>query len=264
MLLAGNCELKKKQKEWGDVMQVFGLSNQGKVRPENQDCIQIAYNDHDFLAVVCDGIGGGKAGDVASALACEIIVKDFMENPDLSSDEFVKKWLFETTAHCNDGIFEKSKTSKKYFGMGTTMVGVLIHENRTYIFNIGDSRAYAMYEGFVCLTQDHNFMHELINSGSMSVEDASNHPKRNALTNALGIWEKVRVDVEVINPAYSILMLCSDGLYGYVSEEMIVDVLTTNQSCEAKVNQLIQLALQAGGYDNISVILMTKEDEAHA
>ena len=91
----------------------------------------------------------------------------------------------ETIHLCNDAIFEKSKTSKNYYGMGTTMVGTLIHEDRTYVFNIGDSRAYAMYGDLVCLTQDHNFMHELVASGSMSMEDALNHPKRNALTNAL-------------------------------------------------------------------------------
>ena len=121
-----------------------------------------------------------------------------------------------------------------------------------------------MYGDLVCLTQDHNFMHELVASGSMSMEDALNHPKRNALTNALGIWDKVRIDVEVINPAYSLLMLCSDGLYGYVSEEVISEILTTTKSCEEKVNDLIQSSLNAGGFDNVSVILLTKEDESNA
>ena len=245
-------------------MQVFGLSNQGSVRSENQDCIHYADNDHDFMAIVCDGIGGGRAGDVSSALACEVFLEEFMKNPVLENDELVKNWLMETIHLCNDAIFEKSKTSKNYYGMGTTMVGTLIHEDRTYVFNIGDSRAYAMYGDLVCLTQDHNFMHELVASGSMSMEDALNHPKRNALTNALGIWDKVRIDVEVINPAYSLLMLCSDGLYGYVSEEVISEILTTTKSCEEKVNDLIQSSLNAGGFDNVSVILLTKEDESNA
>lgn len=255
---------KKKPKEWGKSMEVFGASNQGKVRLENQDCIQYAYNETDFMAIVCDGIGGGQAGDVASSLACEVFLEEFMKNPILDEEDKVKNWILDVSSYCNDVIFEKSKTTKKYNGMGTTLVGALIHQNQTYIFNIGDSRAYAMYNDLVCLTQDHNFMHDLIARGEMTLEEAQNHPKRNALTNALGIWDRVRVDIEVINPAYSLLMLCSDGLYGYVHEEIMSEVLTSGQSCPEKVNQLIQYALDTGGFDNISVILVEKAGDHSA
>lgn len=241
-------------------MKVAGMSDRGKMRSINQDSIRTIMNERkEHLLLVCDGIGGGKAGDVASALACETFAADFSNCPELDSDEKIKKWVTDEVNHCNDVIFTQSSSSKNYYGMGTTMVGAIITHDHTYVFNIGDSRAYAVYDSMVALTEDHNLFQELLHSGALSEEEVKRKPKRNVLTNALGIWDKVRVDIFVIKPSYSCLLLCSDGLHAYVDDTLIEDVLCENKTCEEKVQDLIQLGLDAGGYDNISVVLFEKE-----
>lgn len=241
-------------------MKVAGLSDRGKMRSINQDSIRIVTNDNQhLLMLVCDGIGGGKAGDVASALACETFSADFMKNPSFSDEEEIRQWLNHEISHCNDVIFAQAATSKKYYGMGTTLVGAIVTHDHTYVFNAGDSRAYAIYDELVLLTEDHNLFQELLHSGALNDEEIKRQPKRNVLTNALGIWDKTKVDIFVIKPGYTNLLLCSDGLHAYVDEEKIEDVLCLETSCEDKVKSLIQLGLDAGGYDNISVVLFEKE-----
>lgn len=241
-------------------MKVVSKSEIGLVRKSNQDSLRYVENEKKaFLAIICDGIGGGNAGDVASAMACEIFAHDFKKNPDLSDSAKVGEWIHNEASLCNDQIFTKSTENKDFAGMGTTMVGCIINQQDTYIFNIGDSRAYALYEGLVCLTQDHNLYQELLNSGQLDPQQAKHYPKRNVLTNALGIWNSVRVDVEVIKASYSLLLLCSDGLHAYVPEEEIAGILTEPNSLDEKAEQLVQVSLLAGGYDNISLIIIDKE-----
>lgn len=246
-------------------MRFFGMSEIGLVRKINQDSFCVTYNlNNDFIAIVCDGIGGGKAGDVASEMACDQMRNAFLKNPTLKSDEDVKTWLYETIRLTNDLIFSQSSSVKSQNGMGTTMVGILVTKHHSYVFNIGDSRAYAMYDDLICLTEDHNMLRDLIKAGKLSEKDAKTHPQRNVLTNALGIWNQVRVDIGRINDDYSQLLICSDGLHGYVSEPLIKKILLSESGMKEKVKNLIQASIQAGGYDNVSVILIdSKEGECH-
>lgn len=241
-------------------MKYFGASDVGLHRKQNQDSyITVENAAHDLLLVVCDGIGGGLAGDVASHMAVTHLKERFLQENNFSDDVEVKRWLKKVIQEANDLIFMQSAKSLEQKGMGTTCVGVLITQNTTYIFNVGDSRIYAAYGNeFICLTEDHSFVQDLIKAGEITEEEAKHHPNRNMLTNALGIWDSVKIDINKIHDEYSMLLICSDGLHGYVREADICAVLMEKVDIRTKVYKLIELSKNAGGYDNVSVILAEK------
>ena len=137
----------------------------------------------------------------------------------------------------------------------------MTQEDNTYIFNAGDSRTYGLYQDdFLCLTEDHSYVADLLKRGEVSEEEAAKHPNRNVLINALGIWNSMRIDINKIKNDWCALLVCSDGLHGYVPEHNIQYVLQSNRNVKDKVDALIKLSLDAGGYDNVSVIVIEKED----
>ena len=214
-----------------------------------------------ILAIVCDGIGGGKAGDVASKLACEYMRTKFQEaNLHMRSKTYINQWLTEAIQGANEVILTQAKRCESQHGMGTTMVGILRVDAQTYVFNVGDSRTYGIYDDeMITLTEDHSYVADLLKHGEISYEQAKHHPRRNVITNALGIWSTFRIDINKIKENYTSLLICSDGLHGYVNEAFIQDVLVSKKSCEEKVTLLIDASLQAGGLDNVSVIVIDKE-----
>lgn len=242
-------------------MKYFGLSDIGLIRENNQDSFYYAFNsEQEFLAIVCDGIGGGKAGDVASNIAKEIFVNNFEQKPVFGSEQENQKWIHEVIKKANDAIYEDSLTSRTKHGMGTTLVGILITAVATYVFHLGDSRVYGLYDHeLICFTEDHNLAADLIKSGEMSEEEAFQHPRGKALTNALGIWSQYKVDVNKVKKGYRYLLLCSDGLHGFISENTIKNVLEETMSVEEKVRRLIELSNQSGGFDNVSVIIVEED-----
>ena len=240
-------------------MKCFGMSDIGLVRETNQDSFFYGQNEqNELLAVVCDGIGGGKAGDVASQMAISIFEKQFHCKQYFQDDFKNKEWINTIVTQANDAIYEDSLTSRKKIGMGTTLVGAYINDDSTLLFHMGDSRVYAIYgDEMVCLTEDHNLAADLIKSGEISEEEAIHHPKGKALTNALGIWSQFHVDINKIKQDYDYLLLCSDGLHGYVQESIMKNViLNVALTSEEKVKALIDASLQTGGFDNITVILI--------
>lgn len=243
------------------VLRYYGETHVGLRRKNNQDSFCVMENkDGAILALVCDGIGGGNAGDVASLLCVEHMKECFLQVSTLENDVEVKRWLKEVIQEANDLVFTKASNCQEYRGMGTTIVGVLTIQNRSYIFNAGDSRTYGLYQSdFLCLTEDHSYVADLLKRGEVSEEEAQAHPNRNMLTNALGIWNTMRIDINKIKEDYQSLLICSDGLHGYVKEEAIQAVLLSEKSVNEKVHQLIQMALDAGGFDNITVIVLEKE-----
>lgn len=247
-------------------MKYFGASDIGLLRKMNQDSYAIVENEQqEVLAVVCDGIGGGPAGEVASRMAVEHLQACFLKQTAFGDDQEVNRWLKQTIQEANDLIFMQSANSLDQKGMGTTCVGVLKTRKDTYIFNIGDSRIYGIYaDDFICLTEDHSLVCDLLKAGEISEEEAKTHPNRNMLTNALGIWNNVKIDINKIRSDYQTLLICSDGLHGYVDEKDIIEVLQSKESLASQVAKLIDLSKLAGGYDNVSVILLTKEvGDAH-
>ena len=248
-------------------MKYFARSHEGLRRENNQDSILVMENDHQaLLAVVCDGIGGGNAGDLASQMAVAHLKKCFMHvNMQGWKDIDVKRWLMKVIMEANDMIFTQAACHVGMEGMGTTMVGVIYCDKTTYVFNVGDSRTYGLYhDDFLCLTEDHTYVAELLKRGDVSEEEAKVHPNRNMLTNAVGVWNQVKVDISKIKDVYLALLICSDGLHGYVEEDLIQHILRSHHSPQAKVDMLIQASLDAGGFDNVSVIVLEQEDFSYA
>ena len=244
-------------------MKCFGATDTGLVRANNQDSYVIASNEvGDVFALVCDGIGGGNSGDVASQTAIQYFSEVFSANKGFKDEEEALTWLRYQIRKANDTVFTLSTTRREYQGMGTTLVGVLLIPQGSYVINVGDSRAYASFQddSFRCLTQDHTLVQDMVNHGELSEEEMMNHPKRNMLTNALGIWSNIRIDLTRIDDPADTFLLCSDGLHGYVPDSVIAKVmLDSRQTLQAKSKQLMNLALLQGGYDNITIILIQKE-----
>lgn len=244
------------------MIKAFGASDIGLHRKQNQDSYLIVENEaKDLLAVVCDGIGGGLAGDVASHMAVAHMKERFIRKQSFHDDLDVKHWLKTIIQEANDLIFMQSAKSMDQKGMGTTCVGVIYANQQTYIFNVGDSRIYSIYDDeLICLTEDHSFVRDLLKAGEITEEEAEHHPNRNMLTNALGIWDHVKIDINKIKEGYHYLLICSDGLHGYVKEEEIFRIINKEKDVRHIVHELINASKSAGGYDNVSVIILVHEE----
>ncbi|MFV0552201.1 MAG: Stp1/IreP family PP2C-type Ser/Thr phosphatase [Anaerorhabdus sp.] len=244
-------------------MRYYGVTDKGLVRKTNQDNYVIASNEvGDVFAIVCDGIGGGKAGDVASKIAIDYFSEVFSENKGFKDRQDVVIWIRYHISKANDLIFVKSTTTNVYKGMGTTFVGVLLCRVGRFVVNIGDSRVYCTYPDgrFIPVTKDHTLVNDLLKTGEITKEEAEFHPKKNVLTNALGVWDNVRIDIEEHPESISSFLICSDGLYGYVEHDVIKKVMTSKElSTTLKVRNLLNKALRVGGYDNITIILIELE-----
>lgn len=243
-------------------MIISGRTDPGKVRPVNEDSYLTMTNRHnDTLAVVCDGIGGSAAGEEASRIAVRTLGDAFRKGPEFSHDYEVDSWLREVLHKANDQIYNRSMKSKKVRGMGTTAVGVLICRLGTYIFNVGDSRLYAFYDdGLTQMTEDHSVIAQLVRENRITPEEARTHSQRNTLTNALGVWRVFRIDVDKIESTWKQLLVCSDGLHGYVPQEEIEKVIQDPIfTPDQKSRILVERANEAGGLDNVTVILLEQE-----
>ena len=247
-------------------MKCYGVTDKGLVRKANQDSYIISANAYgDVLAIVADGIGGGKAGDVASTMATDYIGDAFSKSPKFDDLTSAMTFVRYHVSRANFQIYNKAQKYAIYKGMGTTLTGVFIGSVGTFVINIGDSRVYGLYDDatFGCLTNDHTWVMDMVRAGQLTLEEAANHPRKNVITNALGVWSNVRMDMEVINEPISTYLICSDGLYGYVPQAAIEDVLKNDQeSTQFKLRRLLALALKAGGYDNVTIILIEKEKGA--
>ncbi|MEG0076932.1 Stp1/IreP family PP2C-type Ser/Thr phosphatase [Anaerorhabdus sp.] len=244
-------------------MRYYGVTDKGLVRKTNQDNYVIASNEvGDVFAIVCDGIGGGRAGDVASKIAIDYFSEMFSENKGFRDEEDVIRWIRYHLLKANDIIFTKSTTSNVYKGMGTTFVGVLICKIGRYVVNIGDSRVYCAYPDgrFVPVTKDHTLVNDLLKTGEITKEEAEFHPKKNVITNALGVWDNVRIDIDPHPEKINSFLICSDGLYGYVEHEVIYKIMMSKElSTTLKVRNLLNKSLKVGGYDNVTIILIELE-----
>ncbi len=179
-------------------MKYYGITDKGLVRKTNQDNYVIAFNEMgDVFALVCDGIGGGQGGDVASKIAIDYFSEVFSENQGFLDVQSAQTWIRYHVGKANDLIFSKSTTSSNLKGMGTTLVGVLLSKVGRFIVNVGDSRVYCVFENieFKPITDDHTLVQDLLRNGEITLKEAEFHPKKNVLTNALGVWDHARVDI---------------------------------------------------------------------
>lgn len=233
-------------------MKAAGLSHIGRVRANNEDAFYISPEK--TLLAVADGMGGHKAGEIASSLAIEAIATlgDFQRNeaaPFLPAERFR-----EAFSQANQRIWERAHASEDCKGMGTTLTAVWIHDSMALVAHIGDSRAYWIHQGRIRqITRDHTLVEELIKNGSIDRESALSHPQKNVLMKAVGADEMISPDLHELEVQEGdLLLLCSDGLTHYLSDIEIGELLAKGQSLETSLAQMTELALERGGADNIT------------
>ncbi len=233
----------------------------GLKRDENQDTVRCEYFGHNVLAVVCDGMGGEKAGKEASTIAMEEFFQRFSDGYSESlDDEEIRKLLISSVSAANSVIYTKAKLDFNNFGMGTTCVAAFVTDKSAFIANVGDSRAYLIVEneGVFQITTDHNVASLLYEQGRITEEELENHPQKHMLVRAVGVEKTVQTDTFIIDYEDKIsLLLCSDGLSGYCTDDEIYDVIM-NTDFENVTEELINLALSKGGRDNVTVAVISE------
>ena len=206
--------------------------------------------------VIADGMGGAQAGEVASRIAVEAFQEEL---PEQGSPE---ERLADVAQVANRRIYDISRTEHERAGMGTTLTAVYVDDSSLAVAHVGDSRAYLFRDGELSLlTQDHTLVGELVKRGKLTEEQAAEHPQRSIITRALGIDAEVEVDTWTYSArAADVVLLCSDGLTSMISEEQIADILAEESDLDLAAGRLIDGANEAGGRDNITVILFRLED----
>jgi len=233
-------------------LQPFGVTDAGKVRQNNEDALLVGEGEDETLFVVADGIGGFEAGEVASSIAVEVL-------KDLQPDEPFRAAI----RAANRRIVAAGRGDEKLSGMGTTVVAIRFggtqREPVAEVAHVGDSRAYLMRGGDMRpITEDHSLVAELVRSGDLTRDQAAEHPQKNLITRALGADEEVDVDTAIVPvEAGDRILLCSDGLSDMVSEAGISEILAEFQDDPEKTARgLLSAALDAGGNDNITVVVV--------
>lgn len=241
----------------------YGKTDTGKLRPKNEDSFKISEGDDFVSAVVCDGMGGVHGGAVASELAIcvytDVLFKEIGKSGGLLTGQTVKSAMLAAVKAANTAVFERAAADEALSGMGTTLVACFVRNGAAFAVNVGDSRLYGLSGGKLRqVTKDHSYVQLLIDSGRITESEAETHPNRNVITRALGISESVEADFFTIKE-FDGLLLCSDGLINYTTDEGRASVLSADTSVKSKVNALIKSANVGGGGDNITVILLMKE-----
>ncbi len=248
-----------------DKIEIFGLTDVGLVRDNNEDTIGI--NPELGLAVLADGMGGHRGGEVASAITVNTILEalemelnrinpgDIDANNGFSLESIA---VHDAIAKANENVFTSSNENSQYRGMGTTVVVLLFYDDHFTVAHVGDSRLYRFRDGELeQITSDHSLMQELIDRGFYTDEQAKKSLNKNLVTRAVGIEESVQIDVfeAVAHPA-DIYLLCSDGVTDMIEDDVIKQTIVANDNDLEKIAaELIRLSNEAGGKDNISAIL---------
>ncbi|MBO5856644.1 MAG: Stp1/IreP family PP2C-type Ser/Thr phosphatase [Clostridia bacterium] len=237
-------------------MEIKAFTDTGRVREMNQDAFKTGiFKESGVWAVVCDGMGGVKGGQIASEICVnevsKHIEKGYRKNMSMKS---VKNLLVSAITAANIKVFETAEENKEYLGMGTTIVAVVILNGFAAVAHVGDSRAYFISDEIKQITRDHSVVQYLIDIGRITPEQAKTHPDRNVITRAVGVSSEVDVDVEIIpiNQGQKIL-ICTDGLYEYISDSEMFDIIK-NPDVEEPAKVLLDMANDAGGKDNITVV----------
>jgi PPM family protein phosphatase len=247
-------------------LEIASCTDPGMVRSHNED--SIASDGQVGLAVLADGMGGYNAGEVASGMATTVIVTDLQqllqekvpyEVDEESGQAIAQKLLREQIAKANTSIYQASQSQPQYAGMGTTLVVALFYDNKMTVAHIGDSRLYRQRgDEFRQVTKDHSLLQEQIDSGMITAQQAKQSQNKNLVTRALGIDPTVDAEVhDYDTQPGDIYLLCSDGLCDMVSDEDIGMALQTlGANLKLCAQQLVQMANDNGGRDNVSVILI--------
>jgi len=249
-----------------NALEIVVRTDPGMVRGHNEDAV--FANPNQGFVILADGMGGYNAGEVASGMATMLLSTEleaaFIAKPPYELDKssglpYASRCILDKVALANSAIFQTAESQPQYAGMGTTLVVALFYDNRVTIAHLGDSRVYRLRgEEFRAITRDHSLLQEQIDSGMISVEDARFSQNKNLVTRALGVDPEVETEIgdHAVRPG-DIYLLCSDGLNDMVEDDeirMTLQMLTAN--LELAAAQLIQMANDNGGRDNVSVILV--------
>jgi len=239
-------------------MILFSKTDTGRVRSSNQDAVSSGFFEGGCWGVVCDGMGGANGGDIASTLAVETIgstLSDFLMD-DMSGNA-VRQLIEDAVNNANLEIFRRSRLDPALTGMGTTVVCAVVMGDTLYIAHAGDSRAYLISKsGINQVTRDHSMVQELVDLGKLTQEEARNHPRKNIITRALGVYHEISVDhTESTLSAGDTVLLCSDGLSNCVEDDRLREMacsIPADELCGAYVDE----ANKNGGFDNITALII--------
>ncbi|EJL46139.1 serine/threonine protein phosphatase [Brevibacillus sp. CF112] len=237
-------------------------SHVGRVRQINEDYYAcVADLNGRVLAIVADGMGGHQAGDIASRLAVERIVKELRHLDGQLDAEDAREQLMNAVLLANREVYDYAVNHPECSGMGTTVVAALLGESSVITAHIGDSRLYFYNaDGLVMKTEDHSLVNELLKSGQITEEEASVHPHRNVIMRSLGTEPDVLIDLGQFEWSEGdVVLICSDGLTNKVGHASLENWLQKQISLQAKVDGLVQEALDAGGEDNITLVAVQKK-----
>jgi len=243
-------------------MKSFYLTDPGKVRDHNEDSVTILKNNNEeYLLIVADGMGGHRAGEVASSMVVTHMGKRFSEMSSIGSKLDAINWMNDNISEINKNIIDYTKDHPDSAGMGTTTVMALLTKEYLIFGNIGDSSGFVLKNGKLHkVTKDHTLVNLLVAAGDLTEEEAKYHPKRNVLMKALGSSEKCELDIFDVDINVDGILLCSDGLTSMLTKEQIEKVLSDEElEVEEKIVKLIRKSNARGGTDNISVAFLLKE-----
>lgn len=240
------------------MVQIGFKNDKGIRRTNNEDACFIVPSDDVYI--VADGVGGNNAGEIASRTAVSIIAEYVKEHPisEVKDENELSSYFMKCLEKANTEIYALARKFDSNKGMATTIVVAYLKDDRAYIVNVGDSRAYLIRDGRMNqVTEDHTYVNELVKNGIITEEEGERHPKRNIITRALGGDALVEPDIFRIGiKKDDVLLLCTDGLYNEVSEDKIVSIISEADSMTDACRLLVNAANRSGGRDNITVICL--------
>lgn len=237
-------------------MESYFLTDTGKVREHNEDSVTILKNKKDeYLLAVADGMGGHKAGEVASSMAVNHLTESFNKLDTIGDKKACVEWIRTNVNEINEEIFEYTKNHPESKGMGSTLVMAIYTKDYLLFANIGDSSGFVIKKGELFkITKDHTLVNMLVNNGELTESQAANHPKKNILMRALGANNPIEVDIFSVEEEVEGVVLSSDGLTSMLTKTQIERVLANKElSLSEKVIRLIRKSNIRGGLDNISI-----------
>ena len=243
-------------------MKSFYITDPGRVRSHNEDSVTIVKNKSDeHLMIVADGMGGHRAGEVASSMVVTHIGSRFSSLSTIGSKLDAVNWLNENINEINRNIIKYAEEHEDSVGLGTTAVMTLLTDEFLMFCNIGDSSGYVLKDKKLHkITKDHTLVNLLVDSGELSPAEAENHPKKNVLMKALGAADKQELDIFDVDPNVDAILLCSDGLTNMLTMDQIEKVLIEEDiTVESKLVKLIKKSNARGGTDNISIAFLVKK-----
>ena len=241
-------------------MQVWGLTDPGCVRKQNQDSYQIEELDRNtLLCVVCDGMGGAKSGNIASSLATEVFVEEVRRTWKPNMDrETMDQMMLSAVKLANFTVYDQAQQFPEFEGMGTTLVALLIQGRKATIANVGDSRCYGLSRrGIHQITRDHSLVQMMVDRGDLSPEMAKTYPGKNFITRAVGTESTVECDIfhqDVSRGDY--FLLCSDGLSNMMDDQEILFEVVHGVNKQHCCKRLLAIAKNRGAPDNVTSVLV--------